>query len=79
MNHIFKLDLNWKPAKLPNLNMLEGQIKNQEARFRGALYEHGDFELAQSVMCHKIPLIELYTRTCKWQEKTKKKRITYTC
>ena len=38
MNHIFKLNLNWKPAKLPDLiKMLEKEIKHQEALTRGGI------------------------------------------
>jgi hypothetical protein len=57
MNHIFKLNLNWKPAKLPDLiQMLEKEIKHQEALTRGALYGHGDYELAPSAMHLRMPL-----------------------
>ena len=41
MNHILKLNLNWKPAKIPELiKMLHREISLQEALIRGAIYGH---------------------------------------
>ena len=57
MNHILKLNLNWKPSKLPDLvDMLQKEILHQESLVRGALYGHGDFELAPDARCLQITL-----------------------
>ena len=64
MNHILKLNLNWKPAKIPDLiNMLYNEINLQEALIRGALYSREDYELSDEAACLKIPLST-------WQQKT---------
>lgn len=68
MNHIFKLNLNWKPAKLPDLiSMLEKEVRHQEALTRGALYGHGDYELAPEVSTLKVPISI-------WHQKTEKEK-----
>ena len=50
INHILKLNQDWKPEKLPELiNKIHKEIKLQESLVNGALYGHGDFELSSSV------------------------------
>ncbi|CAG2195107.1 Threonine synthase-like 1 [Mytilus edulis] len=49
INHILKLNQDWKPEKLPELiNKIHKEIKLQESLVNGALYGHGDFELSSS-------------------------------
>ena len=68
MNHILKLNLNWKPATIPDLiEMLKKEILLQEALTRGALYGHGDYELANEAVCLKISLSS-------WQQKTEQEK-----
>ncbi|CAG2227674.1 unnamed protein product [Mytilus edulis] len=51
INHILKLNQDWKPEKLPELiNKIHKEIKLQESLVNGALYGHGDFELSSSVL-----------------------------
>ena len=64
MNHILKLNANWKPSKLPDLiNMLQKEILHQESLVRGALYGHGDFELSPAVRCLQISLLSYKQKT----------------
>ena len=68
MNNILKLILNLKPAKIPDLiEMLKKEILLQEALTRGALYGHGDYELANEAVSLKISLSS-------WQQKQNKKK-----
>ena len=56
MNHILKLNLDWKPAKIPDLvKMLEKEINLQESLTRGALYGTGNFELSHDALCLRVP------------------------
>ncbi|CAC5424092.1 unnamed protein product [Mytilus coruscus] len=49
INHILKLNQDWKPEKLPELiNKIHKEIKLQESLVYGAFYGHGDFELSSS-------------------------------
>ena len=62
MNHILKLNLDWKPAKIPDLvKMLEKEINLQESLTRGALYGTGNFELSHDALCyvHSMALVIL--------------------
>ena len=55
MIHILKLNINWKPAKIPYLiNMLYNEINLQEALIRGALNSRGDYELSDEAACLKF-------------------------
>ena len=56
INHILKLNLNWKPAKIPDLiKMLEKEVSLQESLTRGALYGTGNFELSPEAACLRVP------------------------
>ena len=56
INHILKLNLNWKPAKIPDLiKMLEKEVSLQESLTPGALYGTGNFELSLEAACLKVP------------------------
>ena len=70
LNHILKLNQDWKPEKLPELiTKIHQEIKLQESLVNGALYGHGDFELSQSVkhlQCTKVI----------WQMKTEKEKAS---
>ena len=51
-----KLNLNWKPAKIPDLiKMLEKEVSLQESLTRGALYGTGNFELSTEAACLRVP------------------------
>jgi hypothetical protein len=64
MNHVFKLNINWKPAKLPDLvKMLEKEVSLQESLLRGALYGHGDYELAASASSLRVPISVWHQKT----------------
>jgi hypothetical protein len=58
MNHILKLNQDWKPEKLPELvHKIHKEIKLQESLVNGALHGHGDFELSSPLshlQCSKI-------------------------
>ena len=50
INHILKLNQDWKPEKLPELiNKIHKEIVLQESLVNGALYGHDDYELNSSV------------------------------
>ena len=70
INHILKLNQDWKPEKLPELiNKIHKEIVLQESLVNGALYGHGDYELNSSVshvQCIKII----------WQNKNQKEKDT---
>ena len=60
INHILKLNLNWKQAKVPDLiKMLEKEVSLQESLTpsltRGALYGTGNFELSTEAACLRVP------------------------
>ena len=55
INHILKLNLNWKPAKIPDLiKMLEKEVSLQASLTRGALFGTGNFELFSEVACLRV-------------------------
>jgi hypothetical protein len=73
INHILKLNQDFKPEKLPELiNKIHKEIiVLQESLVNGALYGHGDYELNSSVshlQCTKII----------WQSKNQKEKDTVT-
>lgn len=46
LNHILKLNQDWKPNKIPDLiEKIYKEVVFQETLVRGAIYGHGDFEL----------------------------------
>jgi hypothetical protein len=50
INHILKLNQDWKPEKLPELiNKIHKEIVLQESLVNGALYGHGDVHNCSSV------------------------------
>ena len=58
MNHILKLNLKWKPAKIPDLvKMLQKEIVFQESLTRGALCGDGNFELSVEAMSLRVPMM----------------------
>ena len=68
MNHILKLNQDWKPEKLPELvHKIHKEYKLQESLVNGALYGHGDFELSS-------PLSHLQYSTITWQSKSEKEK-----
>ena len=55
MNHILKLNLKWKPAKMPDLiKMLQKEIVFQEKLTRGALSCDGNFELSDEAKSLRV-------------------------
>ena len=56
INHILKLNLKWKPAKMPDLiKMLQKEIVFQEKLTRGALSCDGNFELSDEAKSLRVP------------------------
>ena len=81
MNHILKMNQNWTPNKLPDLvDKIHKEVKFQETLIRGALYGHGDFELANPNHPMKISKLAWDNKTSEQQnfEKIIKKPSTKT-
>ena len=72
MNHILKLNLNWKSAKIPDLiKILEQEISLQEVLTRGALYGTDNFELSPEAACLRVP------QSVRQQKKDCEKQLLY--
>ena len=71
MNHILKIAINWKPEKLPDLvDKLHRIVRAQYADMRRALRGEGNFQLAPTMLKHKITIGA-------WNNKTDEEKAAY--
>lgn len=64
MNHILKMNIDWKPKKLPDLiEILQKEVNLQEALIKAALHGMGLFELASYVHYLKVTQSVWETKT----------------